>query len=957
MFPLRFLPLLFVILTMQAHAVAPSGETWYTLNTPHFRVHHTEALETYARVFARHLERALPYLEKDLRWKAPTPIDIVVMDPSDSANGMAMNFPNTRMEVYSVPFEVESALGHYIDWVEELAIHELTHLIANDTTLSYYKALRSIFGSWVKPNGLQPSWIIEGLATYEETRHTKGGRGRSPLLEAMLREATWAGKLDGPDYLSLDRFNDGPHWWPGGNTPYLLGYTIQAGAGNDEENQPLAGAVSEANASRLPFQPNASVKEAAGQDWHSLWSATQDKLAERYGPAPSLAPSCTLTRSGRFTGGHAISGDGWIYFSEEDPRQGFHLARVRADAPCGNEDAERLAFRYYESPTQVAVSPDGKRVAYVESDLETYERFYHTIYLYDVAEEKREMLPITQRGRDPAFLDDNTLLYVKYNGNVTQSIQRLDLATRREETLHTTAPFEKISGLFARGKRLAFALHDNKGVEAIHLMDLDTRKLEAIAAPEGNPFPRYERNPFIAEDGKIHFAAAYGGGTQDIYTYDPRTRKRSLVARGSSGYLDRPVVAEKEIYALEYGLSGLNLVRLPKNPENGVSGAQPVKQDLHAHLTGDQPVIPEDKSGEFPPSVPYSATSTPATSLWPQYWIPLVSATEDGALLGATTSGNDPLEYHSYGGAIQYDTRAKFPVYNVYYRNRQYTTNFQFVAEQENDYFRSTQTSNRKTSYSLAAVIPIQTASFTFGSAFTERNIFATKGQNFLIFHNFYYERMGRKPLAIDPNKGLYTNVYLGLVPSSRNESFFVDVRPEGSVYVEGFRPEDSVALSVHTGFSTNKLLASNYYLGGGVSTLSPSAFVVRGYPVDALLGQRIATMNFTYTMHLASPFRGWGTNPFFLRSYGLRLHGDAGSANFVSRYSSERFLGYQAQSLGKRSLVGTGLDLVGLGTVAYHIPVSVALGVHYGPQKEFGGDTLFYFGVNVGGFGALGAR
>lgn len=950
MFPLRFLPLLFACLSTHAHAAAPSGETWYTLSTPHFRVHHTEALKTYARTFARHLERALPHLERDLRWKAPTPIDIVVMDPSDSANGMAVNFPNTHIEVYSVPFEAESALGHYIDWVEELAIHELTHIIANDTTLSYYQTLRSIFGSWVKPNGLQPSWIVEGLATYEETRHTRGGRGRSPLLEAMLREATWANKLDSDDYLSLDRFNDGPHWWPAGNTPYLLGYTIQASLGSDE-SLPQAGAISEANATRLPFQPNSSASDAVGQDWYSIWSATQNKLAERYGPAPSRAPSCTLTESGRFTGGHAVSSDGWIYFSEEDPSEGYHLARIPADAPCGNREAERLVFRYFESPTQVAVSPSGKRIAYVESDREYNERFFHTLYLYDTEEEERQLLAGTQRGRDPAFVDDNTLVYVKQNGDVSQSIQRLDLVAKREETIFRSKPLEKISGLFARNGQLAFALHNNKGVESIHLLRFASGKVTELAPPEGNPFPRYERNPHIDADGKIYFAASYGGRTQDIYAYDPETKTRSLVARSSSGYLDRPVVVGKELVALEYGLNGLNLVRLAKG---SLQAMLPVQEDLHLFLTGENPIVPEDKPEDFPPSVPYSATATPATSLWPQYWIPLVTATEDGALIGATTSGNDPLEYHSYGGSIQYDTRAEFPVYNAYYRNRQYETNFQFVAEQTNDYFRSTQTSNRKSSYSVAAVIPISTASFTFGSAFTERNIFATKGQNFLIFHNFYYDRMARKPLAIDPNKGLYTNVYVSVVPSSRNESFFVDIRPEGSIYLEGFRPEDSVSVAAFAGISTNALLASNYYLGGGVSNLSPSAFVVRGYPVDALLGQRIATLNFTYTLHFASPYRGWGTNPFFLRSYGLRFHGDLGSANFVSRYSGDTFLGYQAQSLGKRNLVGTGVDLVGTGTVAYHVPISLTLGLHYGPQKEFGGEALLYFGVNVGSFGSL---
>ena len=108
-------------------------------------------------------------------------------------------------------------------------MHELTHIVANDTGLGFYKVLRAVFGSWVKPNGIQPVWLTEGLAVFQETSLSNGGgRGRSPLLDSLLRVAVLEHKLSSSDYTSLDRFNDSVPWWPGGNTAYLLGYTIQA---------------------------------------------------------------------------------------------------------------------------------------------------------------------------------------------------------------------------------------------------------------------------------------------------------------------------------------------------------------------------------------------------------------------------------------------------------------------------------------------------------------------------------------------------------------------------------------------------------------------------------------------------------------------------------------------------------------------------------------------------------
>jgi hypothetical protein len=166
MFPVGILPILFglaaALLPVKADATAPSGQTWFTLSTPNFRVHHTAPLEPYARRFGLALERALPALESRLKWKMPGPVDVVVMDNSDSANGLAANFPSTYIHAFAAPFDHDSSLSHYVDWVNELAIHELTHIIANDTALGYYLTLRKIFGSWVKPNGLQPNWLVEG---------------------------------------------------------------------------------------------------------------------------------------------------------------------------------------------------------------------------------------------------------------------------------------------------------------------------------------------------------------------------------------------------------------------------------------------------------------------------------------------------------------------------------------------------------------------------------------------------------------------------------------------------------------------------------------------------------------------------------------------------------------------------------------------------------------------------
>lgn len=949
MLPISFFPILFGVLAFfatSAQAAAPSGEAWLTIKTPHFRVHHTAPLEAYARHFAFALERALPKLETSLHWKAPTPVDIVVMDPSDSANGLAMNFPNTHIEVFATPFEQDSPLGYYHDWVNELATHELTHIIANDSALGFYLTLRSIFGSWVKPNGLQPLWLIEGLAVYQETALGSAGRGRSPWLDALLRVGVRENKLTSPSYTSLDRFNDGNPWWPGGALPYLLGYTIQSLGTADRPNLP--GDLSYQNSGLVPFRPNSNLEGLLGKDWAALWNGATQRLQERYGKEEANpAPACFLSAAGRQTGGHALSSDGWVYFSEENWERGVQFSRVRADAPCNGAEVERLYHKEYGGPGQVAVSEDGSLAAF---SMFTHQRFEHLlsdIYLWHRDSGKTEQLTSEKRARDPAF-SGAYLFYVYQKPDTSQVIQRLELATGDEKEIYAAAPLERLSGLHARGDWLAFSLHDNRGNERIYRLPTQGGRAELLN-PYQNKSRTHERNPYLAADGSVYFAstADHEPNTQEIYRW--HNKKAELVYSSSSGFVDRPIpLANGELLVQEYHLAGMDVARV--KPGRNLKGPQ---SDLHQFLTGQAPVA------EAPPTAaelaalgaaePYSAVSTPATSLWPQYWLPEVAAAEEGWLIGASTSGNDPLEYHRYGIVAQYDSRARFPTYRAFYRNRQAPTNFLFEARQYNDYFISTNLSNRSAIYSAQAVIPIGETFYSFGGAFQEKSLFGRKGQSVILFQNLSYDWTGKTPAAVDPNFGEVFRAYVGLYPNAKNEKLFVDLRPTAGIYFGGFRPSHSVGITAKAGITTNKLLASNYYLGGGLSVLSSSDFVVRGYPVDTLLGQRIATLNASYTLPLAHPYRGWGTRPLFLENLGLRFLADAGTANFLSRYRGATFFAYQANKLGSQILPGFGADLVANGSLFYHVPLSVVGGLHYGPREEFGGGFTFFFGLNVG--------
>lgn len=939
---LRFLPIFLALFASYALADAPSGETWFTIASPNFRVHHTLPLEPYARSLTQAFERSLPEIEKRMNWKLPHPIDVVVMDPSDSANGLAMNFPNTHIELFSSPFPADSPLTYYINWADELAMHELTHIVANDTTLGGYKTLRAIFGSWVKPNGLQPVWISEGLAVFEETSLSKGGRGRSPFLDALLRESVIEGKLNDPTYTSLDRFNDTVPWWPSGNTQYLLGYTIQAIPTKITPNLP--GKLSFENGGTMIFAPNRSMQAVSGQDWAQIWDGATKTLQSRYANNPLAPLACKLTTSGRHTGGHALSSDGWIYFSGEDWHRGYHLSRVRADGACDPDSVERLVRKPYSGPSQVAVSPNGSKIAFAKTD-PGYESEYSDIYIYN-AKGGTDRITRDKRVRDPAFVGEDVLLYVRANADTSQTIVSYDLPHKTENELYTCRPMERIAGLFARDGRIVFSLHNNKGHEKIH--ELKDGKATALLA-RVDSVREFERNPHIASDGSIYFAAAYGYGPQEIYRVAPHAQKATRVLSSRSGYLDRPVVLAdgKTIVAEEYGLNGINLARA--EIQKNAPGLPVPKEDLHEFLTGEKPQTLSAPEIELPPSEPYSIGNT-GTSMWPQYWFPEVAATENGFLAGASTSGNDALGYHRYFGIAQYDSRANFPVYRAFYRNRVYPVNFHFEANQTNNYFLSTEVSNRAATYSVETIFPLRDFSVAFGTSYRERKLFGSAANHFLLFQNIAIDRTSKTPSAISTNWGAAFSNFVAAYPSSRYETSFVDWRPELALFFRGLHPSHSISLSGAAGITSNRLLASNYYQGGGPSPLDPSNYIVRGYPSDTLFGQRIATVNLAYTLPIAHPYRGLGTNPIFLQSIGLRFLGDAGTANYMSVYSADnKFLFYERGEFGRRKIYGAGAELIAKGSIFYHIPVTTIAGYHHGFEKRYGGDHVFYFSIGLG--------
>ena len=259
--------LLFLLLASRAEAqVDPSG-SWRTLHTPHFRIHFRPAYRDAALTQAREAERSYRLLATELHPPRGV-VDITLADDIDAANGFTTVFPTNRITIFAAPPAGDHGLLFFDSWLRLVTTHELTHVFHLDRSRGLWGGLQRVFGRapGLFPNEYQPSWVIEGLATYYESKFTNAGRVRGSFHTQVLGADRAAGASRSPWSATL--FTP----WPDGLVPYAYGsrfFHYVAGAVGDSVVPRFAEATS---AQLIPFRVGRQVARVApgrtlGGEW------------------------------------------------------------------------------------------------------------------------------------------------------------------------------------------------------------------------------------------------------------------------------------------------------------------------------------------------------------------------------------------------------------------------------------------------------------------------------------------------------------------------------------------------------------------------------------------------------------------------------------------------------------------------------------------------------------------
>lgn len=163
----------------------PSGIRWRQINTPNFQIIYPSEFEPKAQRMALIFEKVYQFAGHSLQHQ-PRKISVILHTSTVRSNGFAAWAPS-RVELFTTPDQEIYAQ----DWLDQLAIHELRHIVQIDKIGSELpKIFRLLFGQQAAAAviGLYlPFWFLEGDAVVTETALSHAGRGRVPSFEMELR--------------------------------------------------------------------------------------------------------------------------------------------------------------------------------------------------------------------------------------------------------------------------------------------------------------------------------------------------------------------------------------------------------------------------------------------------------------------------------------------------------------------------------------------------------------------------------------------------------------------------------------------------------------------------------------------------------------------------------------------------------------------------------------------------
>jgi len=598
-------------------------------------------------------------------------IQVVLSDVTESENGYAITVPRNHVHLFGIGPDGHGVLSFTDDYLRALVLHEVFHIVHIEIVSGLAHWVNRTIGKSWPPNQLMPTFLLEGMAVYAESKLSAGGRNKSPLIDAMLRVQA----LD-DNVWNLGDLTNPPRTPPGANGPYLYGGRFVAFLVERHGEDVLRRFVHDYGGTIIPYAVQRSFHRAADVDLDAEYEAFRQSLLAEAKAHPAVQPDAVvpafrqLTRLGgvrhpvQFVGGDVDTGDHAVFVANP-PNQQDALFHVQgwSDPSTSSSSMRPRPLR----PVGVSAKASSAAGQLVVAQVEYIDpnRLSSDLFVVDDAGPKRR-LTRGARLRDPAVHPDGKRVFAVQFAALHCALVEVDLDTGAQQ-VHRT--FERGAWVYTP------AVSPNGDTVVVSVLRRGgARQLMALHVPSNTwstwtTADAQHLDPTFTPDGRTLVYATSASGTFNIVAHNVvvddnghmRLGNDVVALTNTAGAATRPTVTPDgtAVVFVDVHAGGTDyFVTSMVHPRRGQSTA--LAQAPPASTA--PPVLQPTKTVD-------ADDYNPLTTVWPRRFVPVLQSDVAGGLeFGVDVTGADAAEWMDYRLTAHFQTGLMRPYVNARFR-------------------------------------------------------------------------------------------------------------------------------------------------------------------------------------------------------------------------------------------------------------------------------------------------